>query len=249
MAGNIIPAIATTNAMAAGLCVLQALKVMREEYDKARMVFLVRSTDRVISSETLRPPKLDCPVCGVSQARIEVDLNRATLDDLVTVVLRNQLGYGEEFSVNSEVGVLFDPDLEDNLEKKLTDLSIETDSFLTIIDDDEKDPRVNLLLSVVKKDLVADSPPIRLVDKIEIVRKAKGTWLAALDDAVLPKATNGHTNGSNAKRKRDAEEADLEAGIIAKRGKVVEGSGIRTDAIDNVVVINGNGDEAIVIDD
>lgn len=38
MAGNIIPAIATTNAMTAGLCVLQAMKVLRGEYDNAKMV-------------------------------------------------------------------------------------------------------------------------------------------------------------------------------------------------------------------
>lgn len=38
MAGNIIPAIATTNAIVAGLSVLESFKVLRGEYDKAREV-------------------------------------------------------------------------------------------------------------------------------------------------------------------------------------------------------------------
>jgi hypothetical protein len=38
MAGNIIPAIATTNAITAGLCVLQALKVLRGKVESGKMV-------------------------------------------------------------------------------------------------------------------------------------------------------------------------------------------------------------------
>lgn len=66
-------------------------------------------------------------------------------------LLRLELGYGEEFSVNNEVGTLYDPDLDDNLEKKFTDLGIKSDSFLTVIDEAETDPRVNLVLSIAER--------------------------------------------------------------------------------------------------
>ncbi len=38
MAGNIIPTIATTNAIVAGLCVLQSFKVLREEFTTTKEV-------------------------------------------------------------------------------------------------------------------------------------------------------------------------------------------------------------------
>lgn len=39
MAGNIIPAIATTNAMVAGLCVLESFKVLKGDYQNAKEVW------------------------------------------------------------------------------------------------------------------------------------------------------------------------------------------------------------------
>jgi ubiquitin-like 1-activating enzyme E1 B len=90
-------------------------------------------------------------VCGVAQSRIEVDTSRATLKDLVDDFLRLELGYGNEFCVTNEIGTLYDVDLDDNLSKPFADLGITNDSFLTVIDEDEDDPRVNLVLSVAAK--------------------------------------------------------------------------------------------------
>ena len=76
-----------------------------------------------------------------------IDPDRATLNDLVQDVLRSQLGYGEEFSLSSPIGTIYDPDLEDNLPKKLSELGVKDETFVTIVDE-EDEPRVNVELVV-----------------------------------------------------------------------------------------------------
>lgn len=72
----------------------------------------------------MRAPNPDCPVCGVARATLLVDMSRATLNDLVEDFLRLELGYGDEFVVNNEVGTLYDVDETENLAKKLSDLGM-----------------------------------------------------------------------------------------------------------------------------
>lgn len=43
MAGNIIPAIATTNAIVAGMVVVEAAKIISGDFDKLRVVFINRA--------------------------------------------------------------------------------------------------------------------------------------------------------------------------------------------------------------
>lgn len=247
MAGNIIPAIATTNAMTAGLCVLQAFKVMRGNYfgaKSAKMVYLERGGPRAMNSESLRPPNPGCAACGIATSRLEVDPTRATLNDLVEDVLRLELGYGEELTINNEVGTVYDPDLDDNLDKKFDDLGIKDESFLTVIDDDEENPRVNLQFLISSKALPEDGKPVVLVTKPDIARKPRKPAAETNGETVI--AVDPMTNGaSTAKRKRVADDADLDDGTPIKKAQAVAFVPRTEDAI----VLDDKGDGAIVIDD
>ena len=221
MAGNIIPAIATTNAMIAGLCVLQALKVLKEDYARVKMIYLDRGN---MSATAYDPPNPDCVVCSMAMARLRVDPGRATLKDLVQEVLQTKLAYSDELSIMSGEGLVYDPDLEDNLEKKLEELGIADASFIIIKDDSDDDtPRVDLQLAVEVKteDAESTAPAVQLVLKegetLEIPRRPRKKHLAGVpQNGVNGTSTEAaNENGDAApstkgKRKRDADEAELD---------------------------------------
>src|SRR5579859_1176731 len=82
MAGNIIPAIATTNAIVAGLCILQAHHVLSNNLNDARMVFISRRPEHAFIAEELKPPNPHCAVCGVLRAELQCPPDETTLQDV-----------------------------------------------------------------------------------------------------------------------------------------------------------------------
>ncbi|KAF2856430.1 ubiquitin-activating enzyme E1 3 [Plenodomus tracheiphilus IPT5] len=248
MAGNIIPAIATTNAMTASLCVLQSFKVLRAQLDKAKMVFLTRGTERVLSSESLRPPNPNCATCGVTYATLVVDTKKTELVDLVNIILREQLGYGDEFSVKRDNDLLFDIDEDVHLGETFAELGIKADSFITVCDEADEDARVDIIFSVVEREVEEGGKPISLLGELSIPKKPKVPVAVEMNrNGNAHVATNGvaDTNGNgltNGASKRKASAAGLEEELVRKKGKVMEED-------DTVVLVDDVDDGVIVFDD
>ncbi|QSL64257.1 hypothetical protein MERGE_000413 [Pneumocystis wakefieldiae] len=124
MAGNIIPSIATTNSIISGICVLQAFHVLSNNFNSLRTVFYSRRPERVFNSAPASLPNPQCELCGMETSIFSVDINSATLKNLVINILQEGLGYGEEISIISD-RLLYDIEFEDNLNKLLKDIGIQ----------------------------------------------------------------------------------------------------------------------------
>lgn len=143
IAGNIIPAIATTNAMVAGLAVLETFHILAGNYSKCCAVYTRKKSavsKTVLYSENfLLKANPNCYVCS-PQPCVNVFVNTVsmTVKEFETEILKKQLNMIAPDVVLDSKGVLVisseEGEMDANNEKRLSELGIVDGSILKVDD-------------------------------------------------------------------------------------------------------------------
>jgi len=166
MAGNIIPAVATTNAIVGGLGVLEAFKLMAGMRTSVRSVNILRHDNTVLIGDKLYPPNPECVVSNAARTTARAPPS-ATLASLISTIVQEKLGYDEVSLVTDKL--IYDPDFEDQAEKTLEELGL-VDRFVTVVDEDDR--RVNLEVYIEPaKEMTVDDTHVPLKPEVKRPRE------------------------------------------------------------------------------
>lgn len=210
IAGNIIPAIASTNAIIAGLSSLVSLRVLRliesvknEDLLDINMAFTSKasnmSQNRYLSNPTLAKPNCKCAVCSKVMRGViymnKTELNKMTIGNLINL-LREKYDYPEDISLidTNEQRILMDYDFTDLEDKTLEEMKLGEGSIL-LFSDEEGDDETQLCKKPIELYLSIDDdkvfelpdlvvPLIKMEEEVEKEQQEENNDTANTNDAI-----------------------------------------------------------------
>mmetsp|Transcript_95713 Transcript_95713/g.143373 ORF Transcript_95713/g.143373 Transcript_95713/m.143373 type:complete len:637 (-) Transcript_95713:292-2202(-) len=104
IAGNIIPAIATTNAICAGLQILQAFRVLKAKLSEpaqplkeaCQYINCIRNKTRnglFLTASALESPNPSCFVCRNAVIPLQINIDQWTLEQFLKTIVKGRLGF------------------------------------------------------------------------------------------------------------------------------------------------------------
>jgi len=252
-AGNIIPAIATTNAIAAGLIVMKALRILDGHLLECHNTYLRKQPNRGILflSANLDPPNPQCYVCSKHMLSISVNTQKMKVCSLVDVIQNTLkitspvIGIGNIILIDAAEADDDDPYYATAVNKLLSEKQIshnvvldlsDNDSLtkvdLTVFHDDSKNENEFEIIGNLPKIIQEAEKQEKEEEKMEVeVKKDSGGVIQIEDDdmmiiSVAPQAQPQAQPQEEVSKKRKAED-DIDDGVESKKSKANDGNQIK----------------------
>ncbi|KAL3816053.1 hypothetical protein ACHAXA_010358 [Cyclostephanos tholiformis] len=235
MAGNIIPAIATTNAIVAGLQVLQMFHVLRAQLDVksgggeggklkecCRYIYCLRDKTRkgyLLQPTSLPDPNPDCFVCRNASVSLVLNTHEWTLDMFLRRIIKKELGFAEPTimigeDIVYEEGEDIDPsEYVANLAKKMTNLPGGGAGHGSVlrIEDFTQDLEVEVSVSHRDRWIIDDEGEAKVDDREEIEKfeiGGKKPTVSKENDSVDAKSNGNVANSAASSNEGEARTED-----------------------------------------
>nr|KAF7423656.1 hypothetical protein H0235_008939 [Vespula pensylvanica] len=195
MAGNIIPAIATTNAIIAGLVVLHAFYILENKLKECRSVYLrLKMNHRnqlLVPEKNVNPPNPKCYVCAPTpQAVLAADTSKMTIKELDELVLKSRLNMIAPDVIIDGKGIVVisseEGETEENNNKILEEFGIKDGTILKV-DDFHQNYSLTITIMHRERPSIKDESPefLILANEEDLMPKEEN------NDSEKPSTSNG----------------------------------------------------------
>ena len=186
IAGNIVHAIATTNAIAAGVIVMEAVKLLTEKRPTSpadlsqltsRQVYISPYRPHLLQPQLLEPPRRTCYVCSESSLTLYCDTSVFTLRQLYESVLEKELSLVaaavDIYNRDNAIGTKDDCE-DDYLDRPLDGVKAGDGAMVSVEDEEQGGVKVRLVIRD-RKEWKREEDKERGYELVGEVKAAAGT--------------------------------------------------------------------------